>query len=491
MKDKLSRLLSLGEIESSERLQTVFWAIWSLLIYDMTALSVGPARNGETPTCWEHIPNCSSLIPTLTLPNSYLYTTMIAALLSFLFGAAYFARRKIWIHAHLLLLIVFLWKFTWNMLIFDYGTSNFDYFLFIPALIFFFSSRKLEQMRFLWAALYLFAALVKTDESWIAGTYFSSTITGLPLFSDALIPFITNLTILFELICSVGLIAKNQRWAKFSLWAWTAFHLYSSIMVGFFYPVRCLAFLWIIFGSNKKNHKERAQERTPHHLSLCGTLVMLYLSVANLLPRSISPYPKETFEAMNYGFHMFDANHQCLFRFKTFDSQGELIKDIEIGSSHPMFRCYPQWVLQKTKRLNCPDHSTTDIQRVEWQMLHSKNGGPFFETVNTKNACEIEFLPFRRNKWIRTEADGAPLIGYPEKNAFYSQGMGPSPIIHPSPQIELSPFQNWIVKHLYFFQTFYWLLWSGLYFHLLYLGFRSRIDYTLIRRFLKIESDKV
>lgn len=468
----IRKFFAIDEIESSTRLQWIFWALWGIVIFDISIISYGPIPEGEPPLCWEHISNCSSLLFTSVLPLSYLYTKMTAILLLFLFFTCFFAMRKNWLLACTLLSGVVVGKFIWNMFIFDQATSNFDYFLFIPALTFLFSRSKIQNLRFLWSLLYLFAALVKLDEGWIMGTYFTSLVAGLPFVPDSTIPIVTNLTIIFELLGSLGLISRNPRWATLSLWAWTGFHLYSAILVGYMYPIRCLAFLWAIFGSFNPIQVMESRQYKPA-LRGIGCLVGIYFTVANILPWLISTNPHETFEGLNYSFHMFDANHQCLSRYKRYNHDDQLLEEREFGSSNPMARCYPQFVLQKLKRMYCGDQVLGEKYRVEWEMMHSKDGGPFYKIVHVQDACIIEFRAFRHNSWITTQGEGARLVGYPERNYFYSYSRGPIPKIYPLPQIELSGMQKLIRDYYPAILVVYQLIWLVAFCRLLQLGLIS------------------
>lgn len=426
---KLSLFFAWDEIHKSKRLQAVFWTIWGLLIFDMNLISLSPAGNGEAPNCWEHIYNCTRVTFEAVLPDSYLYSAMTSGLLACLLFSGIFAVRKKWSWALVLLLVVFTWKFIWNMVLYDYATSNFDYFIFIPSLLFFFARNKICQLRLVWPLLYLFAALVKLNDGWILGTYFSSLKTGLPFLPDLSIPYITNGTILFEIFGALGLLARNRRVFYFSLWAWTAFHLYSGILVGYFYPVRCLSILWALFGF-QDSQEEVPPSKKETLFNAVGVLVACYFCVANFIPRIISTNPSETFEGMNYGFHMFDANHQCLYQFRYFDESGRILKEMEFGTSHPMARCYPQFVLQKIKRLYCQKFAMGRAERVEWSLRHSTNGGAFYETISVTNACSLQFKAFSRNDWIKTKGNGALLVGYPEKNGIYPYQSGALPKVY-------------------------------------------------------------
>lgn len=383
----------------------------------------------------------------------------MALILASLFASAFGAFKKRWDLAHFFLAFVIIFKLIWSMVIFDYGTSNFEYFHLVPALAFLFTKNKLSQMRFLWAFVYFFTPFVKLDTGWILGTYFTTLRIGLPIFPDSWIPLITNLVIVFEMLCSVGLLSKNKKIAQTSLWGWTIFHLYSTILVGFFYPVRCLPMLWVLFGF--RQYKEPAL-RVPLARSIPGIVLVLAIAAINLMPSFISKSPNETFEGMNYGLHMFNSNHQCLNTVTYYDREGHITGKEEFGSTNSMTRCYPQWTLQRLQK-----RCVSDGNRLSWSLIHSKNGEPFYEMVQVDDICKIEYRPFAHNKWLKTPETGAILKGYPERNSIYPRDSGGVPKIHAEQQIPLSALQSLLSGGFPALKMVYFVLWSALFFFLL------------------------
>lgn len=469
-----SRIFNIDEIANSKRLQVVFWMVLAIATFDINLQSFTPNRMGKIPACWEHFLGCEQFFLLGSLPDSFQYTKMTAVILAMIFFSTLLAVKKRWALAHFLLSLVIIWKFVWNLIIFDYATSNFEYFHLIPSLALLFTKNKLLHLRFSWVLLYFFTPFVKLDEGWILGTYFSSLKSGLPLVSDWAIPIITNTVIVFELICSVGLISKNRLLQKASLSLWTAFHLYSTILVGFYYPVRCLTFLWSIFGFMQPSEQ---QDNTKSKTGLAGPLLAVYIFISNLLPSWLSDSPYETFEGLNYSLHMFDANHQCLNRLSLFENE-QPIHNWEFGSSSSMARCYPQRTLQHLHHVCYREQSQTEKKiRLEWSLIHSKDGEPFYETVHQLDACNTQFRPFRHNKWIKTQNTGATKIGYPEKNGIYPGWPGPIPKIFDTPQIEHSKLQIFMKDNFKYFKGVYLGAWVILLVHLFlrFLNYRYKV----------------
>lgn len=465
---RYSELFGIGEIAVSKRLQAVFWALWGLCILDLNEIGFFPSRTWRLPPCWEHFQNCYDYIQIGSLPFSYNYTLLTAALLAFLFGGALGAIKKKWEVAHFALLVVIIFKLIWSMVIFDYGTSNFEYFHLVPAIGFLLARNKLSQMRYLWAFVYFFTPFVKLDTGWIIGTYFTSLKIGLPIFPDALIPLITNGVIVFEMLASIGLISKNKRIAQISLYGWTIFHLYSTILVGFFYPVRCLAMLWALFGFREENEPALRQPLLEKK-NWAMVVLIAYITFASLFPSFISASPNDTFEGMNYGLHMFNSNHQCLNIVTHLDAQGTQIRREEFGTTNAMTRCYPQWTLQRLHKL-CGNESG----KISWQFYHSKDGGPFYELVNVPDVCQIEYKAFAHNEWIKAPSQGAEIKGYPEPNSIFARDGGPPPVIHETPQRQFGAVQTWLQEAFPHLKAIYFSMWTLLFVYILKIYFVDR-----------------
>jgi hypothetical protein len=426
--EKYFALFSLSELRDSRRLQAVFAASWFLAIFDLVRVSSPPDSLNDL-VCWSYLPNCRELFNFAGLSQSYAYPVWNAVLLALLVIAMAALVSRRWVAAHASLSVVILWKFLLAFVLVNAHTTNFELFHLIPSFVLLFARNKLASMRYAWALAYLFCARVKLDDGWILGTYFSSTKLGLPLIPESLIPLATNLVIAGEILFSVGLIWPNRKAQRTSFWAWTLFHLYSTTLVGFFYPVRCLAFLWTLFAFPRQEESAPA----PSWLGLRTTLMVAVLCFVNFLPSWISPNSSATFEGLDYGFFMINSNYQCLHQVRAVGKDGSTGTSWSAGSTNPMTRCYPQDVLQRIQR-DC--EAAAKGSHTLWTFAESRNGGPFYELIHEEDACKLEYQAFTRNPWIHLPAE-APIVGYPEKNSF--TGGEPMPVIHPQPVLEEAP----------------------------------------------------
>lgn len=406
-----SDCFSIDEFATSLRLKYVFIASWALCVYDLTANSRPAFNSNGTLVCWPFFDSCNELAQYL-LPNSFAYNALTAIILFFLLLSAIFLAKKKYAHAHFFLLSVIIYKTIFTFFLFSRHNTNFALFHLFPSFVLLFSKNKIQALKFSFAFIYFFTPRVKFDDGWILGTYFSTTTNGLPLFPNSSIPILTNLTIIGEMIFSIGLFYPNKKFNAVSLWSWTIFHIYSAILVGYFYPVRCLAFLWTIYGLDEQlSHEEDNRNK---FLNYKTVIILALFSFINFIPNLISKNPNITTEGLDYGFHMINANYQCQTSIDAIDKNNNNIMRKNITSSAPMNRCFVFDIFQQIKS-ECKKFPIDT--KVSWTYWQSRNGSPFYELINEKDACKLSYKPFSHNEWIKYPTDSL-IKGYPFKNNF-------------------------------------------------------------------------
>ena len=156
-----ARYLHVIEIEQSKMLQSLFWGILALSIFDFNSISFTSISFYGNDACWPYLSNCDQIFPLGLLPESYFYTGLMGVVLGFHILSGLLAFKGHWRGAILLLLTILTWKALFHFVIRDTGIQNFEYFMLIPAFVFIFSKNKINSMRFVWACLYFCAASVK------------------------------------------------------------------------------------------------------------------------------------------------------------------------------------------------------------------------------------------------------------------------------------------------------------------------------------------
>jgi len=449
---------NVDEIRSSRRLIILFYAVAALSIFDLTQVSFTSLSVYGNDTCWAFFPNCTEVFPLPNLPEGYFYTGLMGFLLFMHVAAIVLAYHSNWTQAHFILTLILLWKFSFHFILRDTGKQNFEYFMLLPAFVFLFSKNKLNSSRWIWATLYFFAASVKFHEAWIAGTYFSSMRLGLPLVSSKLTPVVSQLAIIFEIAFSYGLIAKNVKYRALSFYLWVGFHLYSVFLVGYFYPVRCLVYLFILFYPIKDAEMLPASALRSQPLFL-AFLTLLY--VLHIIPMTSKRDIRFTFEGLGAGFFMFDSNHQCFIQYKLFDQNENIIVSNVQSLIEPRSRCSPWHVLQKIHRL-CLNKKPS---RAEYIHDHSINGGPIYRMVHESDACNLKYKFWGNNQWIKDISENPKIVGYPYFNQIGDKNLRDIIRWSPTPQIPVTSYQKFILENIRVFKLIFisaWFLVIGL-----------------------------
>lgn len=395
------------EIRNSRLLKWIYGAL--ILGYFMALqsavfqpLGLASKRVNANYVCPELFPNCSHFFMFETMPFGYSYQAFIAFISCFLVGSIMLAAFERWGLALAALTPLFIVK-TW-MAFFQSAEVSipFETYLIVPSFLFLFSRKKLANLRLIFVVLYVLAGVVKFHEGWIAGTYFSTLKIGLPFFNRDLIPIFTNLVIFMELLGAWLLLSQNWKWKIAPFAFFLCFHFYSILFVGFRYPALTLPYLLILFSTGSETHKSP---------SLAGLIAALLITVLNLIPFTIPGDHKLTYEGMALAMNMFDANRQSISS-ETHIMADRSKKEIISASSNSFERNPPYRIFQRIQH-QCKNK---EISAVKWTLDTSINGSPFYRIVDTENACELTYQPYRHNEWIRLDPE---IIGYADYNHYY------------------------------------------------------------------------
>ena len=409
------RLFSIREIEDTHVLQLVFGAtIFSYFLafqswISGTALTLDSVARA-THVCKPFFQECAQWYFLRALPEGYSQTFLYMTFFALLFTAVYFAYQKKWVLAHLVLIPVFVWHTLVVFVLTELGIGNYDYYLICFAFVLLFIPHKEFFLKLCLVLFYFLSTAAKLHETWILGTYFSALKTGLPLFPDWAIPFMTNWVIFMEMVAAWFLLSKRMIMQRAVFVFFAMFHLYSGLLVEYRYPATVLPTLFILFGP-----LYRFQEVSLDKRSLAGWALVALLFVGQMMPVVIYGDEKLTLEGNTYGLYMFEANHQCISTTRTVFADGT-VQEWRGESISSRDRCdpYRAWfrIHSRCKALGAR------VDRVEWTFDHSINGGPFLRIVDVSDACVLEYHPFRHNAWIKTEYDSPPIMGYPVENVY-------------------------------------------------------------------------
>ena len=355
--------------------------------------------------CWPFFQSCYDWFFMTARPFGYIQNTIYMGFLGVIFLAAYGLLTQRYLLAHACILLLFLWKFYLTAINYYYS-ANYDYYQTAFAFIFLFLPHKRFFGSLAVVFFYFLSTATKIHESWTLGTYFTSMQAGLPLFPDGSIIVMTNLVIFMEMIGAWFLFSKNKLIQRSVFIFFVIFHLYSGILVGYHYPTIVTPALIIFFGPLFKPFTQ-----IPNGMkSIPGWSFILALLSVQMISHAIPGDEKLTLEGNSYGLYMFEANHQCAITIRKNN------KDIiyNFNSVIARNRCDPYRPWFTAKKQLCSKESK---DKYSLQIIHSINGGPFYMIVDEPDLCTLEYKPFSRNEWIKTEDEAKP-VGRPHKN-FY------------------------------------------------------------------------
>lgn len=409
--DWLDRFFSLQEIRDDLLLRWFGGAI--LIGYTVTFASWWGSMNTTpvalergTVNCWPFFQSCGDWLWLQLPPDGYSQSMFYALLLGTIILAAWGLVTNRIRFAHLCFGVLLLAKGYLSLQNYTFK-GNFDYYHTTFALIYLLLPHKRFFGSLSIPLFYYLSTVAKIHPSWTLGGYFSSMTLGLPLFPLGSEPIPTNLLIFMEMVFGWFLFSHRPKVQRVAFWFFVGFHLYSSILVGYRYPVTVLPVLMVFFGPFFKPFKEVPNDRA----AIPGWLAVGTLFFLQFIPVAIPGDEKMTMEGNFYGLYMFEANHQCQTRYSDGTGNTMLVE----RESAPRNRCDPWDALQVVRHRYCNNPKAPGPIGLE--ILHSINGGPFYQIVNERDACKLTFKPFSKNHWIK-DTDTAPAVGRPYMNYY-------------------------------------------------------------------------
>ena len=450
------RIFGIDEIRRDKRLIWIynalilgFYLAFSAWIFRPIA-TLSQKESGDY-VCPEFFRNCYQYFFLEANPHGYSYNLLFALMGGLLVLLVVWGYQGKWRRAHALMSILFFIKLFFGVILNGEVSMAFEIFHMLPCFVFLFSRKKLGSLKLTLIVLYFFSGIVKIHEAWIAGTYFSTLKLGLPFIPRSIIPVVTNIGILLELIGSWFLLSQKRLLKDIIFWSLIVFHIYSSLFIGFRFPLHSLPFLIILFGG------PIYQART---ISLVSILSLMVFSLFNLIPFLIPGDHKITYEGMSLAVNMFDSNRQAFSRVIFFHSDGKQQEDFNTITANSFERIVPYklWYRIKTK---C---EREHLNRAKWILDISNNGNAYRRVIDTENACVLDYKSLQHNEWINLNG---PVVGYPGYDSYFPLGNiqnSPKPEIFLTPQIQIDSITAflkrkikmmiWIYSFMAFFTPF-------------------------------------
>jgi hypothetical protein len=190
--------------------------------------------------------------------------------------------------------------------------ANYHHFHLFFTLVFLVSRSKLRFFRGALVVGYVMSAVVKISPSWLAGEYFNSLVDKLPLLpKTAWVVTAASIGVFalefFGPLCWFTGIAWLRR---LTFVTFILFHLYSGVVVGFWYTTLMLP---LVVAAFLRFHRPllAGYRFSPRHLPALGIFAAVLLG--GLCHFAIPGDVRLTGEGRYFGFFMFDANRQVHF----------------------------------------------------------------------------------------------------------------------------------------------------------------------------------
>jgi hypothetical protein len=432
-----------------------------------TYFGAGYLSTASSQPCFPNIQGCKKIfeyINLIPLPYGYSEAIFFTILFGLIVLGAYSLYAKKYLTTYTVLWILLLLKIF--IILTNYGLGNFDYYDVILILIFLIYPARIDLVKLAFVLLYSLASTIKIHEGWIVGTYFSTLYYGLPLIPFTLIPVATNIVIIMQMVGCLLLLHSNKKVRDYTFYFFVFFHLYSTIIVGYRYPITSLLSLLVIFLVTQNTIIKKDYTFSKNNLFFYIIIVLLFCG--QMLPYAIGGDQKFTLEANNYGLYMFEANHQCISTITTADITYKFF------SYDARNRCDPYVILYQYKQKYCKNPET----KILWTLDHSINGKPFKRMVDTQDMCKLSYESFTHNTWIFTEKQ-ASTTGLPYKNIVLARngidagvisnnGYLYPPFLSFSKPVEKTSLQKFMDDNLRILVTFYWTLWIATLLYMLY-----------------------
>jgi hypothetical protein len=439
------RIFAIDEIQQQPILQ---WMFGAMLFYFFVSFSIWigkpnitieAAQNGAV--CWPYFPNCGDYYFLRNLPFGYSQPTLYMAFYGLMMLIIYYMWQTRWVLAHGIMSVLLLWKL-FVMFVLNYNAAGpYDYYHVFMLFMLLYVPHKEYFLKLAFVWFYFMSVTVKFTPAWIAGTYFTSMQTGIPLVPQGTEVVATNIVIFVQIIECWFLLSKNKILQRISLAFALFFHLFSGILVGYNYPSVTLPAIAILFGPLYRHTP------TPFRKSaIAGWCVIALVGIFQLLGFVIPTDRYLTLEGNRFGMFMFEANHQCVATVSRHYSQplstGEdfetqagtycdgfyclvkrstentatgSVRALRYESGTAWNRCDPQEWWSRL-RSQC---GSAAAARVALTFDHSINGGPFYRIVDVPNICDVDYKFFQHNDWIKLPPE-APVIGHPVENWYHS-----------------------------------------------------------------------
>ena len=358
--------------------------LWRTYFYGPSMMN-GGAPSGPS-VCWPFFPQCYllnfSLQFTSWLGTTYLFCSVITCGLFCLkrVRAAYWS-------------LLFLCLFKIAIMCIDYRLmGDYHYITLIVSSSFLLLPNKWTAPRILIVLFYFFAGTLKFNQEWLSG---SALIDDPKIYGLALEWLCLYVIILETCLSPLLLFAKSSFVRYLTLFQFACFHLYSYLIVGFFFPTIYFLLLMIfpLAWSGSKNLKVNKKD-----LFVIGCFVL-----AQLVPVLQNGDPALVGRGRHFAVHIMDATSECypLFYVRYDHETIEVQGNRQILSFR--IRCDPLVYWNQAWQLCRKHEREPGFRRVEFSMTTRRlTDSKFTQIAAVEDFCKeaLEYNTLRSNDWM-------------------------------------------------------------------------------------------
>lgn len=348
--------------------------------------------------CWPMLPNCREL---RVLDADQLRLAMYALGVGSLVPAGLFATGRgiavAWwallglnVVKHALILLDFQMRLNQHLMAFWVTLA----FLFLPA--------KRTTLKLLVVLFYFWAGVLKLTPEWLTG----AALYAKPWPLDGpLLPWATGYVLVLEIALIWALLWERSKAAWLTLAQLIVFHLYSFLIVSFFYPLVMFAILAIFPLSWCLDPKAPplVSELTARRLAPASLVVAALFSFLQILPKLFPGDTAVTGQGRLLSVHMFDAYTSCQSAARVRMKQGPSLRLNLYRPMAPRIHCDPIVHLSRARNVCYKNRNNRRFEDVDLLLRSKRTTDSELRTiVDLKNVCTepVRYRLFWPNAWI-------------------------------------------------------------------------------------------
>ncbi|MEM7645402.1 MAG: HTTM domain-containing protein [Pseudomonadota bacterium] len=349
----------------------------------------------ELAICWPSLPFCGEI---QSLFYGFIPFLHYSLLLFFLVALISFLGQRMTRMGYWCLALGFFVKAI--IYSFDYQLINSVHLIhFLAGFTFLFVPNKIRSLRFLVVGFYFFSGLFKIHKDWLSGLALGDFLTNPQsplyfLFEAQLIPVLTILVVLIEMVVSFGLLAMSRRVFWGSFLTLLVYHALSYFIVGMFPPAIMAALLlffpvhWFVeYPSFKTGYRPIFEES---RISKRAVLFLFLFCFSQVWPKLF--WGSKVFVGENRAWLLVSYDTPVICRMSAFSYGDESVRDLDFNNyaagGRGSTQCDPYIVFFRTKKICDRVLKASESGGMHFQLYkRRRNESKYMRVVNSTDFC--------------------------------------------------------------------------------------------------------